>query len=321
MKKFTRDILIFVGLQLLLVLGLYIFSTPFRKLQYHAAINAKHERLAEAASPRLIFVGGSGLAFGLDSKRIEDAIEPYHVVNMGLHANLGLPYMMEETISKLKADDLVIVSPEYDHLWGHGASDIPFGIFLHRPSCVADLSTVKEWRVLFEDSHLMVQVLLKHSSRHLRNLSRIRRGKEPSYPGVYSSKSFNEYGDLTAHWNKEAKGPNKRKIFTTDLERLELSIKRMNRYHKICKEKGARVFFAFPQIPKSHLEGQTDTLKAYAKKLEEELNFPVINNPLHEEIPDELYYDSSYHLIGEGVQMRTARLIQAIKKELSKPVD
>lgn len=80
---------------------------------YVAASADKERRLAELPHKRLILVGGSGLAMGLQSAYLQEKIHR-PTVNMGLHAALGLPFMLKETLSGVRAGDLVVLCPEYE---------------------------------------------------------------------------------------------------------------------------------------------------------------------------------------------------------------
>ena len=51
--------------------------------------------LAESSSPRIVLVGGSSLAFGVDSTLLEEEFPGYTVVNFGLYAALGTQMMLE----------------------------------------------------------------------------------------------------------------------------------------------------------------------------------------------------------------------------------
>ena len=62
---------------------------------YLQAYNKKCQLLEDAPAPRIIFVGGSNLAFGLDSQRIKDSLN-INVINYGLHAGIGLKYMIDD---------------------------------------------------------------------------------------------------------------------------------------------------------------------------------------------------------------------------------
>lgn len=67
---------------------------------------------AESNKPRLILVGGSAAAFGVDSALLAKELPDYHPVNFGLYAALGTRVMLDLSINELRTGDLVIVMPE-----------------------------------------------------------------------------------------------------------------------------------------------------------------------------------------------------------------
>ncbi|HVD61344.1 MAG TPA: hypothetical protein VNC11_10775, partial [Gemmatimonadaceae bacterium] len=62
---------------------------------YLAAVLEKDRLIRNTPSPKVILVGGSNLAFGIDSKLMQDSLG-LRVVNMGLYAKLGLRYMLAQ---------------------------------------------------------------------------------------------------------------------------------------------------------------------------------------------------------------------------------
>lgn len=80
---------------------------------YNAALIDKVERLRSIDGPKIVLIGDSNLAFGIDSKKIEEALD-MPVVNMGLHAGLGLAF--HEEMAKLnvcKGDIYIICHSSY----------------------------------------------------------------------------------------------------------------------------------------------------------------------------------------------------------------
>ncbi len=79
---------------------------------YFGALRDKHHRLNALPSPKIVFIGGSNLAFGLDSTLIEQS---FHrpVVNMGLCASFGLRFMLEEIKDHINSGDTIVIVPEY----------------------------------------------------------------------------------------------------------------------------------------------------------------------------------------------------------------
>ena len=58
---------------------------------YLAALDDKLELVRTVESPRVIFVGGSSVAFGIDSQVFEQGLgQP--AINLGLHGALGLHF-------------------------------------------------------------------------------------------------------------------------------------------------------------------------------------------------------------------------------------
>src|SRR6478672_545894 len=82
---------------------------------YIAAVLEKDRLIRSTPSPKIILVGGSNLAFGIDSRMMEDSLH-LNVVNMGLYAKLGLRYMLAQVKPYIRRGDVVIIVPEYDKL-------------------------------------------------------------------------------------------------------------------------------------------------------------------------------------------------------------
>ena len=115
MKRLFAKILLIVGLVFLTYLVL--FFLPSKSTLVYASILDKHQLLQRAGSPKIVFVGGSSLALGLDSALIHTKTG-LPVVNMGLNGGLGLRYMLEEVKPDIGPGDLIVVSPEYEHWYG-----------------------------------------------------------------------------------------------------------------------------------------------------------------------------------------------------------
>ena len=57
-----------------------------------------------------MFVGGSNLAFGIDSREVEQRTG-YRVVNMGMGFNMGLRFMLAVVRPHIHAGDVVVWCP------------------------------------------------------------------------------------------------------------------------------------------------------------------------------------------------------------------
>ena len=74
-------------------------------------LKSKYERLKETPGERIVLVGGSGVAFGYDSRLIEEELKEYSVVNFGMYAGLGTKAVLDLSEEYIRAGDIVILSP------------------------------------------------------------------------------------------------------------------------------------------------------------------------------------------------------------------
>ena len=118
MKQFLKKICLFLGLFLLsaaLVFALHFFVIGNQNLgSFQAALLDKTERLRSIDEPKLILIGNSNLAFGVDSEKIQEALG-MPVVNMGLHGGLGNAFLENMVKLDISEGDIVVVChSDYD---------------------------------------------------------------------------------------------------------------------------------------------------------------------------------------------------------------
>ena len=95
-----------------------LYDTRASDNNYLAAVLEKDRLIRTTPSPKIILVGGSNLAFGIDSRMMEDSLH-VNVVNMGLYAKLGLRYMLAQVKPYIRRGDIVLIVPEYDQFYGN----------------------------------------------------------------------------------------------------------------------------------------------------------------------------------------------------------
>lgn len=102
----------FAAVLLALMLGCWWWGPHVSRVDYLAGLKAKHDRLEKIDSPKVIIIGGSNATFGLNSPMLEKALcKP--VVNMTIHASLGLRFMVDEVKNSLGPGDIVIAPLEF----------------------------------------------------------------------------------------------------------------------------------------------------------------------------------------------------------------
>ena len=112
MKQFIVNILLF---KLFFFIILFVsgknYHFNYEQSDYLDGIIDKHRLADKTSSPRIVLEGGSNLAFGIDSRKIEDSTG-LPVINMGLHAGLGLDFIVNEIKYIVKPSGIVILSIE-----------------------------------------------------------------------------------------------------------------------------------------------------------------------------------------------------------------
>ena len=126
MKKLIFKMSVMVAM-LAATAAFVVIVVPPDRGDYLAVINDKMEMIESAHGPKIVFVGGSNLAFGLDSARVE-AETGYTVVNMGMGFNMGLRFMLDLVEPRIGADDVVVLVPEYNLFFGLFDGDVASGI-------------------------------------------------------------------------------------------------------------------------------------------------------------------------------------------------
>lgn len=309
MKYFIQKLTIFL---LLLFIIVFISGNNygFKKetSDYMDAIIDKHHRIENIASPRLIFVGGSNLAFGIDSKKIQDSIG-LPVVNLGLHAGLGLEYIINEIKLTAKSSDIVILSIEYflgikgDYeLQKISARNFPFAKEFYTKNYYSDIKTffVKE---LPKNLRTNLTQIYAPSSNTIINFDT---------SSVYSRSSFNVFGDVIRHLNK----PLPAKIYDRSkfTYRYWEGIDFLNNFANYAKSKNIKVYFLYPNYPETEYTVNKEVIMKYANDIAADLNIQVLNNTSDFVFSDSLFYDTVYHLNKLGREKRTNRLIEILKK-------
>jgi hypothetical protein len=304
MKKFIYSIISFS------IVILFILAAVFIVVRrddigndYMAGIVAKHHRLNHTKAPRLIFAGGSNLAFGLNSEQIEKEFS-VPVVNLALHGGLGLKFILSELRSNIKSGDVVLLSPEY---------------FL---DVDGDLKIKRNTAMYFKEADKYFQFnLINEFDEHLakaRDDAKAFQWKRQELPTrmldtIYNKDAFNKYGDVISHLERPSP-----KVYKDQLYLYEYSkwagIEELNKFQIFAKLISVQVFFIYPPFPKTMFDRNELVLEHFSADISHRLAIPILNKPVDFVFPDSLFFDTMYHLNKKGREIRTAELIRIIKQ-------
>lgn len=313
MKKYKAKILIFLAMLLifpsLLLTGGAVLPVAYDDT-FLGELKYKYERLGHAESPKIVFVGGSSVAFGVDSELIQKEFSEYDVINFGMYAALGTNTMLDLSREYVREGDLVILMPEQqaqtlsmyfngEILWQ--ALDGAFGMIRHIP---------KENRG---------QLLAEYPYFAAEKWKLFLTGKRLLGSGVYSRTSFNEYGDLILEpdsYNQMPGGYDENMpIFFTESMMGEEFTGYVNSYAKELSDRGATLWYHFPPMNALAIEEGAD-VDGYYEMLSGKLSFDIMGDPGDCILESGWFYDTNFHLNSAGKTVFTRLLIKDMKAML-----
>lgn len=287
------------------------FALPARYAQsFPAALQDKCALLdAPSDKPRLILLGGSAVAFGVDSSLLESLLPQYRVINFGLYAALGTRAMLNLSLPRLREGDIVVLMPEQqaqtlsDYLGTETLWQAADGNF--------SLLAAADW----QDVGAMAGQFPLFAGRKIGfTLS-----GGPSLPPVYRRDSFNEKGDIDPSLcpaNRMLGGSDPSMPISFDTALPEESFWEMvNRYAAAAEDKGAVVWYHFPPMNKAAVESGSDP-DAYCDFLRSRLNVELAGSPHTCLMESGWFYDTNFHLNSSGRQIFTGQLARDLKAML-----
>lgn len=319
MKKFLVDIIGFASVffAAFLLMG-YI---NIRQIASDLFLQELHEKetLIDTCKdePRVVFIGGSNLAFGLDSKFLSDSLN-VSVLNLGLHAGLGLKLLCDIYLPYVREGDVVIISPEYGHFWGETA----YG----EPTTMGDLPFVNNSYEFFKKcNYKQVKNILTGFSQQntkyfLKSVVQFVNGKESSSTYFqYSIRGFNEYGDETSHLVLEPvsvsfAGHRISKPFNDDFFCYFI-----NEIHKL-RTRGISVYLIPPATCYENYLMNEDLIMDLSNRMKEN-GILWLGDPGDFSYDNSLMYDTPYHLNKEGRIKNSEKILLLLKTSLQQYFD
>lgn len=303
MKRFLIRCSFFL-LLVLALLALALFLIPNTKIPDNSlfASHDKHQRLSTLDSPKVVLVGGSNLPFGIKSQMIEAAAgKP--VVDMGLHAGLGLNFILSEVEKDIHEGDIVIVSPEYHHFLSrsmfNGEDVLAALLFDVNRDCLQYVKP-SQWLALSPN-------LCLYSSKKIINISS---KAVDDFEELFTRDSFNIYGDEVAHYGL-ASTVHSRKKPALEGPVYRKAVRRLARFRDYVEAKGAGFILASCPYPEEQFAMDRQVIEEIVEAVEAAgMVFQV--RPEACVFPDSLMFNSFFHLTGEGAEIRTEQLIQHI---------
>jgi hypothetical protein len=306
MKRFFKKLsllgLLFGSSALLFIFLLTKLYSPSPD-NYIGAFFMKQEMLVrkyQQKTPAVVLLGGSNVAFGFNSGMLQDSLG-IPVINTGLHAGLGLQFMLRHISQYLTKGDILIIAPEYSHFYGNGAyGNTDLAVLFHIDPSISEDFNIKQFKALiFGTKNLLRDYIFTITETENK---------------ILTASGFNEYGDLTSHWNMPSRFSGQ--ISLNDFETANTSF--LDYYEKAVadlRNRGIQVIIIPPSFAETSYRNIEDRLIPLFSEFDRRnLSFSI--PPQESVYPDSLFFDTYYHLGYEGLTIRTGQLLQLLKSRL-----
>lgn len=269
--------------------------------------------LAQSVSPKIVFIGGSNLSMGLDSKKIADTLK-MPVVNSSIVIWPGLKFMINTVKPYVKKGDIIVISAEYS-CYDNSVNRSGFEGYEALLAMVHDIFPKgrsyidrKQWIHLAKTLPHYTLISIKHDFSHLTE----------AVPDEQTfRKQFNVYGDLSYHWT-QAKVPFEAEDKLNGTESLNPDvIPFLKAFNKYVTDRGAKLIMMPPPIQDTSFRNQYPIIRKIQTALSEN-GIPLIADPARYEFADSFCNDHAYHLKRPGIAIRTHKVIEDLKRVISK---
>jgi len=307
MKRFiikaTLLLVVFIGINLVL-----FFALPKNDFDYLCEYNHKIQLLDTVSQPRIIFIGGSSVAFNNDSRMILDSLG-CHIINFGLHAGIGMRIPLEDALKYIRKGDIVVLQIEYTNFINGGNGE---------PETLPAFMVATNWKscrnLNFIQWQKLIQGIPRENIRHVIQLFENPKGsldaQNKNEDFVFVKGGFNEFGDEVSHLDY----PNQKYIpsgmtFSSDID--PDFMKWLCCTLRLYEKAGAQIIMMPPACIESYFK------EKYHHNIKDSLvkrGFPYIVEPSSMVVNDNCMFNSGYHFNSEGVRQNTANIIRILKK-------
>ena len=278
---------------------------------YYAELSLMYRRLKDTEGPKIVVVGGSNVAFGLDSALLEELLAEkgfdYTVCPFGLYAAVGASAMLDLSQNTLHEGDIVILAfePNSETMSTYFGATAFWKCAENAPELVLAVSRDKQ-AALFGN---YIPYLQERCGIYTSGIL-------PQAEGVYAKESFNERCDLIFHRAGNTMPLGYDTAAPVDLAAVTIAedfAEQVNRYCQAAEKAGARVCLSFSPVNRTALVGDVqESAAAFFGLCNSTFDCPAISDPNSYILDSGWFYDSNFHLNSDGAAVRTCTLAEDV---------
>lgn len=293
----------------------------------------KKELISEAThGPRVVFISGSNSLFGISGDIIERKTG-MKVVNLGLHANLDIDYLVYILRRNIKEGDIVIAPLEYQYYRKDNTptswvvTNMPAwgGEYLHT------LSIYKQIRLIsFTNKDRIIEgLMLKNENKYVSidKVASAAPSNNYSYK-KYLYTSLDQYGSMQmAYYDQgvlvkmERRQDKYEDILSygkDDLSFTKHAQMGINKLKEITESHGGKFYITWPASIKNKFFNKDDKqAQIFSKNIKDKLqgmNISVLCDPFYANLEFKMFTDTIYHLNRSGSIIRSERLAECLNQ-------
>lgn len=274
---------------------------------FYAVLPKMYQKLKNTQGKKIVVIGNSAVAFGLDPGLLEAETDGYCVCPFGLYGAIGTKAMMDLSRVNIGEGDIVILAPEQmgqslslyfgsEYLWN--AADGDFGMLRY-----------------LENKSEMVGGFLGYVGRKFRYYSS---GSAPNPTDVYAASSFDEnckmiydraYNVLPLGYDAVNRVSYDTDLFSRDFAEY------INEFHKFVTKKGATLLYGFAPVNMMGIAlGTTEEdIDAFYDHVDALLDCEILGDPKEYIFEKDWFYDSNVHVNTAGMTLYTDKLVRDLK--------
>ena len=267
---------------------------------YYAELAPMTERLYGAEGKKLVLIGSSGTAFGVDGGLLERILKEkgfdYTVCPYGLYAAVGTSAMLDLSRNALGEGDVVVImfEPASDTLSGYFGATAFLKCAEGHPDLIAKLGSGKIKNVI---GNLIPYLQEKFGVAAS--------GVLPRAEGVYAKDAFDENCTMIYDrpGNRMTLGYDTASPIDLDAVTVDPDFaSQVNSYCASARRKGAEVYMSFVPMDRSAVTG---SLQDHFDMMNRTFDCTVISDPQRLVMDAGWFYDSNFHLNSAGQTLRT----------------
>lgn len=305
MQRFLIKISIFTVL-FVVVNILLLFLVPKDRNSYLSEYSRKVEILDTTSQPRVIFIGGSNIPFGINSQAIGDSLH-CHVVDFGLHGGIGARYLLDDCLSYIKKGDTVVLQLEYEHFYNGGNGESYLLFMLANNWRNYGLLNFDQWKCIISETPTEAIANIRRLRKSITKHTFDTPASDKKFE--YAKSGFNIWGDEVSHLQfpgsyTQPEVPESKVVDTKFVDWLAETIHLYNRH-------GVKVLLLPPVCVESQFKA------SYNEDIARELNrvhLIYITDPTSMVLPDSCAFNTGYHINRKGVEQNTRRIIALLSQ-------